>query len=148
MCVCMCKYLRLLECFFNFCLLVILNSFCFCLCLTSPGQNSTKYQILFNLTEMRSSLGTDLLSWAELRLQIKKPVMPNGTEQRLELYRGMGKQARYIGSRFVSRDMADRWLSFDVTQTLREWLQGTGKSQSSSPSSTSSSSFSNVGRML
>ncbi|XP_012687801.2 transforming growth factor beta-1 proprotein [Clupea harengus] len=88
------------------------------------SENSTRHQVLFNLAEMRSSLETDLLSQAELRLQIKNPVMANGTEQRLELYRGTGPQARYLGSRFVSRDSADRWLSFDVTQTLREWLKG------------------------
>ncbi|XP_062391870.1 transforming growth factor beta-1 proprotein [Sardina pilchardus] len=87
-------------------------------------ENSTKHQLLFNLTQMRASLGPDLLSRAELRLQIKSPLMPNGTEQRLELYRGTGQQSRYLGSRFVSRDLADRWLSFDVTQTLRDWLQG------------------------
>ncbi|KAG5285132.1 hypothetical protein AALO_G00034430 [Alosa alosa] len=87
-------------------------------------ENRTKYQILFNLTEMRSSLGTDQLSRAELRIQIKNPHMPNGTEQRLELYRGIGLQTRYLASRFVSRDLADHWLSFDVTQTLRDWLQG------------------------
>ncbi|KAL2095332.1 hypothetical protein ACEWY4_010051 [Coilia grayii] len=89
------------------------------------SDSDSKYQMLFNLTEMRSSLGSDVLFQAELRFLIKNPAMPNGTEQRLELYRGTGQRARYLGSRFVSRDSADSWLSFDVTQTLREWLQGT-----------------------
>lgn len=83
--------------------------------------------MLFNLTEMRLSLGSDVLFQAELRFLIKNPSMANGTEQRLELYRGTGPKARYLGSRFVSRGSADSWLSFDVTETLQGWLQGTGE---------------------
>lgn len=66
-----------------------------------------------------------LLSQAELRLRIKNPTMDQ--EQRLELYRGTGDQARYLGTRFVSKDLSNRWLSFDVKQTMIEWLQGSGK---------------------
>ncbi|XP_063058623.1 transforming growth factor beta-1 proprotein-like [Engraulis encrasicolus] len=91
--------------------------------------NGTKYQMLFNLTEMRLSLGSDVLFQAELRFLIKNPSMANGTEQRLELYRGTGPKARYLGSRFVSRGSADSWLSFDVTETLQGWLQGTEAEQ-------------------
>ncbi|KAJ8342564.1 hypothetical protein SKAU_G00324920 [Synaphobranchus kaupii] len=89
------------------------------------SENSTKHQLLFNISEMRAGLGSErLLSLAELRLLIKHPNMAPGTEQRLELYRGLGDRARYLASRFVSNSWLDRWLSFDVTQTLKEWLQG------------------------
>ncbi|KAI2655864.1 Transforming growth factor beta-1 proprotein [Labeo rohita] len=69
-----------------------------------------------------------LLSQAELRLRIKNPTMDQ--EQRLELYRGTGDQARYLDTRFVSKDLANRWLSFDVKQTIIEWLQGSEEEES------------------
>ena len=75
---------------------------------------------------MRANVGdSDLLSRAELRLFIRKPNIEK--EQRLELYQGLGPDARYIGSRFVYSSSAERWLSFDVTQTLKDWLQGSGE---------------------
>ncbi|XP_061105749.1 transforming growth factor beta-1 proprotein-like isoform X2 [Conger conger] len=94
------------------------------------SENGTKQQMLFNVSEMRAGLGTDrLLSLAELRLLIKNPTMAPDTEQRLELYRGLGDRARYLGSRFVSHSWNDRWLSFDVTQTVNEWLQAPEEEQ-------------------
>lgn len=95
-----------------------------------PGGNATKQrrQFLFNATEMRESLGdASLLHRAELRLLIKNTNMQ--TEQRLELYQDLGDSARYLGWRFVSLAWKDRWLSFDVTQTLKEWLQDTAEEQ-------------------
>lgn len=94
------------------------------------GENTSKHQMLFNMSEMRSVLGTDrLLSQAELRLLIKNRGKIEDNEQRLELYRGVGDKARYLKSHFVSKEWANRWVSFDVTQTLNEWLQGAGKLQ-------------------
>lgn len=93
--------------------------------ITKPGGNSTEqqHQLLFNTTEMRKSVGdSNMLSGAELRLLIKSPNII--TEQRLELYKGLGPDARYLGSRFISNAWRDRWLSFDVTQTVKDWLQG------------------------
>ncbi|KAG9351882.1 hypothetical protein JZ751_023133 [Albula glossodonta] len=92
--------------------------------------NNSKHQLPFNLSEMRASLGTErLLSLAELRLLIKNPNMSPGMEQRLELYKGLGDSARYVGYRFVNNEWKNRWLSFDVTQTVREWLQGSEEEQ-------------------
>ncbi|KAL0173605.1 hypothetical protein M9458_029573, partial [Cirrhinus mrigala] len=88
--------------------------------------NGTKHQMTFNVSEMKQSIPDyRLLSQAELRLRIKNPTMDQ--EQRLELYRGTGDQARYLDTRFVSKDLANRWLSFDVKQTIIEWLQGSGE---------------------
>lgn len=87
------------------------------------AQNNTKHQMFFNVSEMKHSIPDyRLLSQAELRLRIKNPSM--NQEQRLELYRGVGDQARYLGTRFVSKDLSNGWLSFDVKQTMTEWLQG------------------------
>lgn len=88
--------------------------------------NGTKHQMLCNVSEMRQSIPDHrLLSQGELRLRIKNPTMDQ--EQRLELYHGAGERARYLGTRFVSKDSANRWLSFDVKQTITEWLQSTGE---------------------
>ena len=100
------------------------------LSLCAPDKNVTKHQMLFNLNEMRSSIGDyHLLSSAELRLLIKTTNIPSGSEQRLELYKGLGDSRRYLGSRFITNKWSDRWLSFDVTETLKEWLKGTGESR-------------------
>ncbi|CAB1315995.1 unnamed protein product [Coregonus sp. 'balchen'] len=53
----------------------------------------------------------------------------HNSEQRLELYRGVEDEARYLKSHFVSKEWANRWVSFDVTETLREWLQGAREEQ-------------------
>ncbi|XP_014070921.1 transforming growth factor, beta 1a isoform X2 [Salmo salar] len=93
-------------------------------------KNVTKHQMLFNLKEMRSSIGDyHLLSSAELRLLIKNSNIPSGSEQRLELYKGLHDSMRYLGSRFITNKWSDRWLSFDVTETLKEWLKGTEEEQ-------------------
>ncbi|XP_016331352.1 transforming growth factor beta-1-like [Sinocyclocheilus anshuiensis] len=93
------------------------------------AQNGTKHQMTFNVSEMKQTIPDHrLLSQAELRLRIKNPTMDQ--EQRLELYRGTGDQARYLGTRFVSKDLSNRWLSFDVKQTMIEWLQGSEEEES------------------
>ncbi|XP_077063694.1 transforming growth factor, beta 1a [Siphateles boraxobius] len=93
------------------------------------AQNGTKHQMFFNVSEMRQSIPDyRLLSQAELRLRIKNPTMDQ--EQRLELYHGVGDQARYLGTRFVSKDLSNRWLSFDVKQTMTEWLQSSKDEES------------------
>ncbi|KAJ7990121.1 hypothetical protein DPEC_G00297030 [Dallia pectoralis] len=96
----------------------------------SDDKNTTGYQMMFDLNEMRSSIGDyRLLSTAELRLHIKKSSIPQGSEQRLELYRGFGSTRRYLGSRFITNELTNRWLSFDVTPTLKEWLKGNEEKQ-------------------
>ncbi|XP_076837214.1 transforming growth factor, beta 1a [Brachyhypopomus gauderio] len=91
--------------------------------------NDTK-QMFFNLKKINESI-TDhrLLTQAELRLKIKSPNIPSNTEQRLELYQGLGEQAQYLGFHMISNDLADRWISFDVTATLRDWLQSPEEEQ-------------------
>ncbi|KPP68370.1 TGF beta-1-like [Scleropages formosus] len=96
----------------------------------SPAvQNNTKEMMWFNVSEIQANgVNVQLLSMAELRLLIKNPNIP-GAEQRLELYSGLGDRERYVGTRFITNAMSDHWLSFDVTQTLREWLLGTEQEQ-------------------
>ncbi|KAM6986623.1 transforming growth factor beta-1 proprotein-like [Aplochiton taeniatus] len=94
------------------------------------SMHTDKKQLFFNITEMRTILGKDrILYQAELRLLIKNPKFLPGVEQRLELYRGIGDNARYIGSHFVSNESANLWLLYDIKQTLTEWLQGTVEEQ-------------------
>ncbi|XP_060928814.1 transforming growth factor, beta 1a [Limanda limanda] len=82
----------------------------------------------FNISDIRQSVGDSrLLTSAELRLLIMKTWIAD--EQRVELYHGQGASAKYLASRFINKDLNNKWLSFDVTETLREWLKGTGDEQ-------------------
>ncbi|XP_033832355.1 transforming growth factor, beta 1a isoform X2 [Periophthalmus magnuspinnatus] len=84
--------------------------------------NSKRVSMYFNMADIRSSVGDyRLLTTAELRMLIKHTTIP--TEQRVELYQGLGPSARYLASRFISNQMKDKWLSFDVTETLQSWLK-------------------------
>ncbi|XP_077468344.1 transforming growth factor, beta 1a [Stigmatopora argus] len=86
-------------------------------------KNSKNISLSFNMSEIRGNVGESrLLTTAELRMLIKNPSIPS--EQRVELYRGVGPSARYLGSRFVTNQLKDKWLSFDVTETLQDWIQG------------------------
>lgn len=91
-------------------------------------KNSNSLPIFFNISEIRRSVGDyRLLTTAELRMLIKQPTIQ--TEQRVELYRGLGTSARYLASRFITNQWKDKWLSFDVTETLQNWLKGTDDEQ-------------------
>lgn len=87
---------------------------------------SKNISMYFDIFEIRKSVGDfNQLTSAELRMLIKKTMIPS--EQRVELYQGMGTSARYIASRFISNEWNDKWLSFDVTTTLKNWLKGNGE---------------------
>lgn len=84
----------------------------------------------FNITDISHKLGLNRTVFqVELRLQIRDVSMAPDSEQRLELYQVTGNKSRYLESRFISRQMAGRWLSFDVTQTLKDWLPRNGEKQ-------------------
>ncbi|XP_055022841.1 transforming growth factor beta-1 proprotein-like [Boleophthalmus pectinirostris] len=89
-------------------------------------KNSNRVSMYFNMTDIRNSVGDyRLLTTAELRMFIKNTNIPN--EQRVELYQGVDSHARYLASRFMINDMRDKWLSFDVTETLQSWLNDKSK---------------------
>lgn len=95
---------------------------------TGINKNSKNIPMLFNISEIRQSVGDySLLTNAELRMLIKQTNIAD--EQRVELYKGLGSSARYIASRFVTNKLNNKWLSFDVTETLQEWLKGTEDEQ-------------------
>lgn len=84
--------------------------------------------MLFNVTAMKGVLGSDrMISQAELRLLIRDPKIPSGNEQRLELYHGAGDKARYLNSHFITNELNGKWISFDVTQIVKNWLQNPGE---------------------
>ncbi|TDH15326.1 hypothetical protein EPR50_G00029960 [Perca flavescens] len=95
----------------------------------TPTDKPTKnIPMFFNISEIRQSVGDyHLLTSAELRMLIKKTTI--ASEQRVELYQGLEKSARYLASRFITNQMRDKWLSFDVTETLQKWLKGTEDEQ-------------------
>lgn len=93
---------------------------------TETTKNSKIIPLFFNISHIRQSVGDyNLLTSADLRMLIKQTTI--ATEQRVELYRGRGTSARYLASRFVTNKWRDKWLSFDVTETLQEWLKGAGE---------------------
>ncbi|CAL1571057.1 unnamed protein product [Knipowitschia caucasica] len=84
----------------------------------------------FSMADIRTSVGDPWrLTTAELRIFIKNPRIP--LEQRVELYQGVGPSARYLASRFITNEMKDSWVSFDVTKTLQTWLKPSEKDQQS-----------------
>lgn len=90
---------------------------------TQTTKNAKNVSMYFNIADIRASVGDyRLLTTAELRMLIKQTAIPS--EQRVELYQGVGTTARYLASRFITNQMRDKWLSFDVTDTLRSWLNG------------------------
>lgn len=67
------------------------------------------------------------LSQAKLRLCVKDPTIQPGSPQRLEIYKGLGSAAKYLGFYDISNDLVNKWISIDITATLKEWLQSSGK---------------------
>ncbi|KAG7479329.1 transforming growth factor beta-1-like [Solea senegalensis] len=93
-------------------------------------KNSKSIPMFFNIAKIRQSVGDyRLLTSAEMRMLITKTNIPAKSEQRVELYRGLGTSAHYLASRFINNDLKDKWLSFDVTETLQTWLKGTEDEQ-------------------
>lgn len=79
----------------------------------------------FNISKMRQSVAEHhVLTSAELRMLIKQTNIPD--EQRVELYYGSGSSARYLATRFINNQMKNKWLSFDVTEPLQNWLKRNG----------------------
>lgn len=98
--------------------------------LNDTGKNNTddskSISMFFNISEIRQSVGDyRLLTTAELRMLIKQTAILS--EQRVELYQILGTSARYLASRFITNQWKDKWLSFDVTETLQNWLRGNGE---------------------
>lgn len=95
---------------------------------TETNKNSKSIPLYFNISAIRESVGDyRLLTSAELRMLIKQPNLQS--DQRVELYQGLGTSARYLASRFITNQLKDKWLSFDVTETLQTWLKGTDDEQ-------------------
>ncbi|KAM9359322.1 transforming growth factor, beta 1a [Symphorus nematophorus] len=95
--------------------------------MTISGKNNTERSkkiksMAFNISVIRESVGDyHLLTSAELRMLIMKTWIAK--DQRVELYEGQGSSARYLAFRFIENNLKGKWLSFDVTETLRRWLE-------------------------
>ncbi|XP_029426850.1 transforming growth factor beta-1 proprotein [Rhinatrema bivittatum] len=86
----------------------------------------------FNASLIRAQVVSEsLLHRAELRmLQVMSTRAERGTEQRVELYRCTARgTSRYLASRFVKPTSEER-LSFDVTDTVRLWLNAKDQNES------------------
>lgn len=91
---------------------------------TSNGEKT----LYFNVSEMKHSIQDyRLLSQAKLRLYVKDPTIQPGLPQRLAIYQGLGSTTKYLGFHDISNELRNKWISIDVTATLKEWLQLPGK---------------------
>lgn len=87
-----------------------------------------KMVMLFDVSAMKGVLGSNrIVSQAELRLLIRDPTIAPGNQQRLELYEGDGDKAQYLNSQFITSEFNSKWISFDVTQTVKNWLKNPEK---------------------
>lgn len=84
--------------------------------------------MFFNVSKMKQSIKDyKLLTQAKLRLRVKDPAIQSGMSQRLEIYKGLGSSAEYLDFYDISNDLLNKWISIDITDTVKEWLQSSGK---------------------
>ncbi|MEQ2291771.1 hypothetical protein AMECASPLE_016363 [Ameca splendens] len=90
--------------------------------MTRKNNTERTRTMVFNIADIRNSVGDfHLLTSAELRMLINTANI-NG-EQRVELYYSSGASFRYHTTRFMTNSLKDKWLSFDVTEPLQQWLK-------------------------
>ncbi|MCJ8744892.1 hypothetical protein PDJAM_G00123810 [Pangasius djambal] len=95
------------------------------------ANNIARKQLFFDVMKMKQSIQNyRMLSQAKLRLRVKDPSMQSGLPQRLEIYKVQGNASEYLGFYDISNDLKDKWISIDVTATLKEWLQTSETNQS------------------
>lgn len=94
-------------------------------------KNSTEHkQLFFNVGEIKKSIQDyRQLSQAMLRLRVKDTTIQSSIWQRLEIYKGLGSAAKYLGFYDINNDLLNKWISVDVTATLKEWLQSSVNEQ-------------------
>ncbi|XP_039624172.1 transforming growth factor beta-1 proprotein-like isoform X1 [Polypterus senegalus] len=87
-------------------------------------------QITFNVTEMKTVISNvNLLYRAELRVLVKTTTAP-GDEQQVELYMSLGaNKSKYLETRFVSSKDSDKWMYFNVTESIQTWLKSNESTQ-------------------
>ncbi|PIO38140.1 hypothetical protein AB205_0045720, partial [Aquarana catesbeiana] len=79
------------------------------------------------MTQVRESVATqEMLHQAELRIFRKKSTkLTEGKEIRVELYRvDSNISSRFLDSMYVWITNDDDWISFDVTESIKQWLSG------------------------
>uniref|UniRef100_A0A8C5WGQ6 Transforming growth factor beta n=1 Tax=Leptobrachium leishanense TaxID=445787 RepID=A0A8C5WGQ6_9ANUR len=83
------------------------------------------YKLTFNASQVWKTVqNAPLLHQAELRMFRKKnDGIDFGMEWRVELYRAQANNSfRYLDSKFVLA-RREEWLSFDVTETVKDWVE-------------------------
>ncbi|KAK3534023.1 hypothetical protein QTP86_000646 [Hemibagrus guttatus] len=89
-----------------------------------------KKRLFFDVSKMKQSIKNyKLLTQAKLRLRVKDPAIQRGMTQRLEIYKILGSSAEYLDFYDISNDLLDKWISIDITDTVKEWLQSSENEQ-------------------
>ncbi|XP_061575859.1 transforming growth factor, beta 1a [Cololabis saira] len=90
--------------------------------MTRNNRTDSLREMIFNISEIQKSVGDfTLLTSAELRMLIRNTRIKD--KQRVELYYTLDSATHYHASKFISNPWKDQWLSIDVTEPLRKWLQ-------------------------
>ncbi|XP_056587899.1 transforming growth factor beta-1 proprotein [Triplophysa dalaica] len=93
-------------------------------------ESSVTNYLWFSITDMNQILGSvRIIHQAELSMLVKQVNLAPGSEQRLELHQVVGNKTRYLDSRFITKELEKKRLSFDVTQTVKDWLEKSEKRQ-------------------
>uniref|UniRef100_H3BFI1 Transforming growth factor beta n=1 Tax=Latimeria chalumnae TaxID=7897 RepID=H3BFI1_LATCH len=88
----------------------------------------TEKNFLFNVSQIRGNISDEgLLHRAELRILRESNPSASLTTQRVELYQILTrfaelKDQRYLESRVVNPRDAAEWISFDVTESVKQWI--------------------------
>lgn len=98
------------------------------LSVSETDESSVTNHLWFSITEMNQTLGSvRIIHQAELRMHVRQVNLAPGSEQRLELHQVIGNKTRYLDSRFITKELEKKRLSFDVTQTVKDWLEKSGE---------------------
>ncbi|XP_005987924.1 transforming growth factor beta-1 proprotein [Latimeria chalumnae] len=88
---------------------------------TNPTNSPQEKNFLFNVSQIRGNISDEgLLHRAELRILRESNPSASLTTQRVELYQL--KDQRYLESRVVNPRDAAEWISFDVTESVKQWI--------------------------
>ncbi|XP_072285467.1 transforming growth factor beta-1 proprotein [Pyxicephalus adspersus] len=98
----------------------------------SQSNSKNEFTFTFSAEHVRKVVVTEeSLHQAELRIFRKQVEKTPRTEIRVELYKeGINGSSRFLDSMYLWITDASEWISFDVTDSVKQWLTSTEQNQS------------------
>ncbi|XP_078097813.1 transforming growth factor beta-1 proprotein-like [Mustelus asterias] len=87
------------------------------------GQDSDSFHKTYQFNILFNASSQPLLHRAEFRLYRMARDDAVVTHQRVELYEVRSQVSTYLDNRLLKTKESDEWISFDVTDTVKDWLQ-------------------------